>query len=303
MPSPQFFSAGRRAHLFQILALAAASSGALPAHAATPALPDTLQRQIYPGAELSAVTTENDANGSARRLAGTLPGGQTEVRFPRGSQRFEFKIPGYVEKSADREARIVKIQAHYDEIVRKAGGQRLDQGDAPQSWLDINARLFLYRLPTPDGAVDFGLWIQDGGASHFLLLMPRDDVKAAPRADDLAGKLQAVGRAALYIEFDTNKAELKPEGRKAVDQVAALLKSDAALKLSIEGHTDDVGGAAQNKPLSLARAQAVLTALTAQGIDAKRLRAVGHGQDKPVADNKTEAGRARNRRVELVRLP
>lgn len=292
------FSPARRA-----LLVCATACIASPAMAAQPSLPATLEKQIFPGAELSAVTTENDANGTARRLAGTLPGGQTEVRFPRGSQRFEFKIPGYVEKSADREQRIVRIQAHYDQVVRKAGGQRLDQGDAPQSWMDINARLFLYQLPTSDGPIDFGLWIQDGGASHFLLLMPRADVKAAPRADDLAGRLQAVGRAALYIEFDTAKADLKPEGRKAVDQVAALLKSDPALKLSIEGHTDDVGGAAKNKPLSQARAQAVLAALTAQGIAAQRLRAVGHGQDRPVADNKTETGRARNRRVELVRLP
>ena len=82
----------------------------------------------------------------------------------------------------------------------------------------------------------------------------------------------------------------------------ALLREDPALRLSIDGHTDASGDAAHNLRLSEARARSVVAALTGQGIDAARLEAKGHGQSRPVADNATDDGRAKNRRVELVRL-
>ena len=97
-------------------------------------------------------------------------------------------------------------------------------------------------------------------------------------------------------------AELKPDGTAAVAQIVALLKQDRSLKLSIEGHTDNVGNAAANKKLSQARADAVMQAVIAGGTSASRLSAKGFGQEVPVADNRTEEGRAKNRRVELVRV-
>jgi outer membrane protein OmpA-like peptidoglycan-associated protein len=80
-----------------------------------------------------------------------------------------------------------------------------------------------------------------------------------------------------------------------------MLKAYPEVKISAEGHTDNVGNSKSNKTLSDDRAKAVVTASVAQGIDARRLSSVGHGQDKPIADNKTEEGRAKNRRVELVK--
>jgi outer membrane protein OmpA-like peptidoglycan-associated protein len=73
------------------------------------------------------------------------------------------------------------------------------------------------------------------------------------------------------------------------------------LKIGVEGHTDSVGSPKSNKILSDDRAKAVVGEIVARGIDANRLSAVGHGQDRPIADNKTEEGRAKNRRVELVK--
>ena len=80
-----------------------------------------------------------------------------------------------------------------------------------------------------------------------------------------------------------------------------LLKEDASLQLAINGHTDNTGNTARNQTLSEGRAKAVVDAIVAKGVDAARLAAAGFGDSQPVADNGSEAGKARNRRVELVR--
>ncbi|WP_427788876.1 OmpA family protein [Brevundimonas diminuta] len=121
-------------------------------------------------------------------------------------------------------------------------------------------------------------------------------------ASELAKKIAADGRVAVPVEFALDKADILDASRPQIDAVTQLLKDDAALRLSVEGHTDNTGAPARNRPLSEERARAVVAALTQQGIDAKRLEAKGFGSDKPVADNASDEGRARNRRVELVRL-
>lgn len=80
-----------------------------------------------------------------------------------------------------------------------------------------------------------------------------------------------------------------------------MLKANPDFKIAIDGHTDNVGDAKSNKKLSEARAHAVMNAVVAQGIDSKRLIAAWFGMEQPVADNRTEEGRAKNRRVELVK--
>ena len=114
-------------------------------------------------------------------------------------------------------------------------------------------------------------------------------------------KLQKEGFISLHINFDTNKATIKPESMPLVQQIVDLMKSQPNLRVSIEGHTDSQGNAAANKTLSLNRAKAVASAVAAGGIRADRMETVGWGQEKPVADNRTEDGRAANRRVELVK--
>lgn len=121
-------------------------------------------------------------------------------------------------------------------------------------------------------------------------------------ADDMRKELAAKGKVTLYINFDTDKATIRPDGKPAVDEITKLLKADPQLKLAVEGHTDDTGNAAHNQALSAQRADAVVQSLVKDGVDAKRLRAAGHGATQPLADNKDEAGRAKNRRVELIKL-
>ena len=119
---------------------------------------------------------------------------------------------------------------------------------------------------------------------------------------EMAKAIADTGRIALYgIYFDFNKAEVKPESDPTIEQIAKLLKENPALKLLVAGHTDNVGGFSFNMDLSQRRAGAVISALSARhGIAKDRLMPVGVSFASPVASNKTEEGRAKNRRVELV---
>jgi len=101
-------------------------------------------------------------------------------------------------------------------------------------------------------------------------------------------------------QFDFNKAVLKPGGKKMVDEAIAAMKSKPEMKVSVEGHTDSIGSDAYNQKLSERRAHAVRDYMVTSGIDAARISVKGFGKTKPVADNKTEAGRAENRRVEII---
>jgi outer membrane protein OmpA-like peptidoglycan-associated protein len=105
------------------------------------------------------------------------------------------------------------------------------------------------------------------------------------------------------VNFDVDKATLRPDAQPVIDEIVALLGGDPALRLGIEGHTDSTGSAERNRELSAARARSVLGALVGAGIDPARLSSAGFGPDRPLADNGSEDGRAKNRRVELVKQP
>ena len=122
-------------------------------------------------------------------------------------------------------------------------------------------------------------------------------------AEIWAGSIRDTGKAAVYgIYFDSGKSDLKPESDAAIKEIAKLLKSDTALKLHVVGHTDNVGVLADNMKLSQSRANAVVQALvTKQGVAAARLTGSGVGPLAPVASNDGDGGRAKNRRVELVK--
>ena len=106
----------------------------------------------------------------------------------------------------------------------------------------------------------------------------------------------------LYgVNFDYISDKIRAESRPTLDKVADLLSKHPDWRFVVEGHTDDVGGAAFNQTLSEKRAAAVMVYLTNAGVSADRLNSLGLGFSKPVAPNETEAGRAQNRRVELLR--
>jgi outer membrane protein OmpA-like peptidoglycan-associated protein len=122
-------------------------------------------------------------------------------------------------------------------------------------------------------------------------------------ADDLAEQLEKTGRAEVYdLYFDFASSTLRPESDKVLKQIAQVMRQHPDWKLSVEGHTDNIGGNASNLALSKHRAAAVVTTLAADyGISPNRFTTAGRGASRPVDTNDTLEGRARNRRVELVR--
>lgn len=123
-----------------------------------------------------------------------------------------------------------------------------------------------------------------------------------PQAAEMKTALTDKGRIVLYLNFDFNKATLKADAQPVISQIVQLLKDSPDLKVSIEGHTDGVGLHDYNVQLSKDRAATVLAAVTAAGISPARLTSQGFGPDKPLAPDDTDVGRAKNRRVELVKL-
>ncbi len=103
-------------------------------------------------------------------------------------------------------------------------------------------------------------------------------------------------------KFDYDKATLRDDAKETLDKVARGLKAHPEVKIEVGGHTDSRGSDAYNKKLSMARAQAVVDYLVAQGVPASQLTPKGYGKADPIADNKTDEGRAKNRRVELKRI-
>jgi OOP family OmpA-OmpF porin len=118
----------------------------------------------------------------------------------------------------------------------------------------------------------------------------------------MAKGLGDAGHIALYgIYFDTDKAEIKPESRPTLEEIAKLLKAQPELKVHVVGHTDSQGGFDHNMELSRRRAEAVAAELVKiHGIERARLSSAGVGFLAPIGSNANEAGRALNRRVELV---
>lgn len=138
--------------------------------------------------------------------------------------------------------------------------------------------------------------------SYNLTIIEKGAMEQKISSSAMLDALNKDGFIALDIHFETSKATIMADSQGQVAEIAALLKANPRLKVSVEGHTDASGAPEGNRRLSEDRARAVKAALVAAGIAADRLQAKGFGQDKPVADNRTEAGRAKNRRVELVKL-
>ncbi|MCF8145244.1 MAG: OmpA family protein [Deltaproteobacteria bacterium] len=144
--------------------------------------------------------------------------------------------------------------------------------------------------------------VHNGGESYLLTVVQSGDMKQEVKAGELLEALDKDGHVAVYINFASNSAVLDESASPVIREIVGMLKENPDLRVKVEGHTDSTGDAEANRRLSRDRAEAVVGALTGAGIAKERLMAAGHGASRPVADNATEAGRAKNRRVELVKI-
>ena len=210
-----------------------------------------------------------------------------------------YKI-SYVIKENTPATSTLQVIRNYQNAVRAAGGQVMNDASGDSgTWRNTTLRL-------TKGDKELWILIEARSDHHELTIIEKQAMaqKVEITAEALGSGLSSEGRVAIYgINFDTAKAELKPESEPVLAEIAKLLKGQPTLKIFVVGHTDMVGDAAMNVKLSQARAQAVVTALTTKhGIAATRLTAFGNGPYSPVASNKSEDGRAKNRRVELVEI-
>ena len=121
-------------------------------------------------------------------------------------------------------------------------------------------------------------------------------------AEDIVKDLNEKGKSILYINFDVDKSNVTSDGKEIINQISEALKKDNSLKISIEGHTDNSGDGNHNKKLSNDRANSVMNNLIEAGIDKNRLSAKGFGAENPLVANDSEENKAKNRRVELIKL-
>lgn len=142
-----------------------------------------------------------------------------------------------------------------------------------------------------------------GDETDYTLTVVKSTEMAQEMSSGWAEEIGRTGRVAVYgIEFDTGRATIRGEAEPVLQEIITLLDSQPSLRLRVEGHTDNTGSAEANQKLSEQRAEAVVDWLTKNGVASGRLVPSGEGSSYPVADNRTEEGRAKNRRVELVRL-
>ena len=216
-----------------------------------------------------------------------------------------FKM-GYAPKEGVTKASALQIRRNYANAIKKAGGTVfLDGACSGEKCGNMESVMFLSgKLKQKDKEI----WIQvlpgDDGDWYEMVVCERGEMKqdVTVSAGQMLSALDSDGHIALYILFDSNKAIIKAESEPIIAEIVKLMNDNEPLKLSVEGHTDSSGDAKLAKKLSEDRAKAVVKAVTKAGIDASRLKTAGWGASKPVADNSSEDGRAKNRRVELVKL-
>jgi OOP family OmpA-OmpF porin len=189
----------------------------------------------------------------------------------------------------------------YCAVGERIRDQRYVSAEIPDSGAHVSVLAYTLVSPNRRDSCN-GLNDRTVAVVDIVEAKAREQRMVTVQAGEMATAISGTGRITLYgIYFDFNKADVKPESDPTLEQIAKLLKDNAGLKLLVVGHTDNVGGFPFNMDLSQRRANAVVSALTTRfGIGKDRLAPHGVSFASPVASNKTEEGRAKNRRVELV---
>lgn len=248
-------------------------------------------------------TAEKDVeNAQKRRLEGKV----TKITYEGPPGRSNFEVFKNYELALEK--------AGYEVLYRGKGNEIRGVGEFLQKlnrehvrgWTDPDEHpTFYLSAKSPDGNTFISLYVHGGERPVTVLAVvePKALETELVTAQVMQEQIEKSGKAALYgIYFDFDSAEIKPESKPTLDALAKLLHDNPGLKLYVVGHTDAVGTLEYNMDLSQRRAQAVVQALAGKyGVQKERLKAFGVGPLCPVAPNATEEGRAKNRRVEVVK--
>lgn len=247
-----------------------------------------------------------------------MPTGKSEKKGFASSVTVQGKVTGIIYRNPKKRSTL-EIYENYEQAMKGAGFEFLftcaDKGcgvPGPADpllnyrWACFEQRHATAKLARPEGDIFVNLHVCKGVNKTFLGIMeskPMETGLVKVDADALANEIDRTGHASIYgIYFDTNKANVKPESEQALGEIARLLSKRTDLKLYVVGHTDSVGTLDYNRDLSVRRARAVVDVLTGKyGIAKSRLRGEGVGPLVPVLTNSSDGGRAKNRRVELVK--
>jgi OOP family OmpA-OmpF porin len=273
--------------------LVALAAGAALANADAPKSKDHPLLSRYPGSHIAEYTKSFDA------IEFKLPPASGRTPQTRRVEGEATKLH-YFYNDADKQPSPLQLIRNYQNAIKAIGGE-----------------VAYERLPRDTDGGETTLRVTTGGKEIWVRVEP--GIFSAPTqsyrlefvevaamqqvvtANKMLDELNKNGFIALYINFDTGKSDLKADGQATAREIVAMLKAAPELKIAVEGHTDNVGTPAANKALSEARARSVAAAIAAGGIAASRVAATGFGQERPIADNRGEEGRAKNRRVELVK--
>ena len=201
----------------------------------------------------------------------------------------------YTLKEGSKEFSFIQIVRNYENAVKKLGGKIL-----------LSETRILHAKIEKNKAVTYvSVEAFNDGWDYTLIIVenkPMED-EVTIDAASLNKGISETGKIAVYgIYFDTGKSDIKPESKPTIDEIVKMLKQNSALKLFVVGHTDSDGKLESNMKLSSDRAASVVKALIENGIQAARLKSSGVGPYCPVESNRTEEGKAKNRRVELVEM-
>lgn len=199
-------------------------------------------------------------------------------------------------KKGEKEASGTQVLRNYMNAVTKAGGKVILEEGCCYVYLKLekNNQITWIKVKAYKDAGSYQVWIVEEAEMEQDIVVD---------ANSMLGDINAQGRVALYgIYFDFDKSDVKPESDPTLKEISKLLSENPKLKLYVVGHTDNVGDYNYNMKLSQARADAVVKTLVSKyRVDKNKLTPAGVGPLAPVTTNDTEEGKAKNRRVELIK--
>lgn len=194
----------------------------------------------------------------------------------------------------------LQVIRNYENAIAKMGGQKVYSRTTDDGgWTGATFHL------QKDGS-EYWLGIYDlinNPVDQFtFVLLTVEGMKQEITANEMFEKINSGLPITLYINFETGKSAIKSDSENIVEELYQMMNENPDLKILVEGHTDNVGNKSSNQSLSEKRAASLKTALVTKGISSSKIETVGFGQDQPLADNSTDEGRAKNRRIEIKKI-